>query len=214
MGGSRCTDRRPGHCALRHRRTNERKRHGEGKRHRQLFHRQRITALFACRRSIGVVRFLARPGQPIADIAAKYGAGNFQGNVIYIFSNGGAFLSTAIYCLYLHNKHKTIGEYVKLSAAGSGSLAFHFALAFVTGILWYAQFFFYGLGHTRMGAYKFSSWAIHMILLVLFSATVGLILREWAGGSAKTKTTLALALVVLIAAVLLLTYGNSLGGTV
>ncbi len=153
-------------------------------------------------------------GQPIADVAAKYGAGNFQGNVIYIFSNGGAFLSTAIYCLYLHSKHKTIGEYVKLPAANDGSLALHFVLAFATGLMWYAQFFFYGLGHTRMGAYKFSSWAIHMILLVLFSAMVGLVMKEWARSSAGTKTTLALALAVLIAAVLLLTYGNSLGETV
>ena len=39
-------------------------------------------------------------GQPIADIAAAHGAGQFEGNVIYIFSNSGAFVTTLFYCLY------------------------------------------------------------------------------------------------------------------
>jgi L-rhamnose-H+ transport protein len=37
---------------------------------------------------------------------------------------------------------------------------------------------------------------------------VGLILKEWKGTSVKTKRLLILALVVLLAAILLLTYGN------
>src|SRR5512137_2833612 len=49
-------------------------------------------------------------GQPIADVAVKHGAGMWQGNVVYIFSNSGAFLTTLTYCLYLHAKHKTSGE--------------------------------------------------------------------------------------------------------
>ena len=50
-------------------------------------------------------------GQPIAEVAAQYGAGNFQGNVIYIFSNSGAFVTTLLYCLYLHKKEKTFDQY-------------------------------------------------------------------------------------------------------
>jgi L-rhamnose-H+ transport protein len=38
-----------------------------------------------------------------------------------------------------------------------------------------------------------------------------LIMREWAAGSRKTINVLVLALLVLIAAVLVLTYGNYLG---
>ena len=58
-----------------------------------------------------VYGFSIDQGQPIADIAFKHGAGNYQTNIIYIFSNTGAFLSTMIYCLYLHKKHTTIKEY-------------------------------------------------------------------------------------------------------
>src|SRR6186997_420942 len=147
-------------------------------------------------------------GQPIADVAAKYGAGNFQGNVIYIFSNTGAFISTLIYCLYLHNKDKTFHQY---GNASGNNLSVNYLLSILTGLLWYGQFFFYGLGHVRMGAYKFTSWAIHMIMLVLFSSVAGLVMKEWKQCSSKTKIILGVALLVLIAAVLSLAYGNYLG---
>jgi L-rhamnose-H+ transport protein len=159
-----------------------------------------------------VYGFALDQGQPIADVAAKFGAGQFQGNVIYIFTNTGAFLSTAVYCLYLHAKQNTFGEYKALvNAKSHAALSFNYVLAFITGLLWYSQFFFYGLGHIRMGAYKFSSWAIHMIMLVLFSSVVGLALKEWKGVRRRTKWSLALAVTVLILAVLILTYGNYLG---
>jgi L-rhamnose-H+ transport protein len=62
-----------------------------------------------------------------------------------------------------------------------------------------------------MGHYKFTSWAIHMIMLVLFSNLVGVALREWRACRRVTHTTVALALLVLTGAVVLLTYGNYLG---
>jgi L-rhamnose-H+ transport protein len=147
-------------------------------------------------------------GQPIADVAAKYGAGNFQGNVIYIFSNTGAFISTLLYCLYLHNKDKTFYQY---GNASGNNLSVNYLLSILTGLLWYGQFFFYGLGHVRMGTYKFTSWAIHMIMLVLFSSVAGLVMKEWKQCSSKTLRWLGAALLVLVIAILLLTYGNYLG---
>jgi L-rhamnose-H+ transport protein len=144
-------------------------------------------------------------GKPIADIAAAYGAGNYQGNVVYIFSNTGAFVTTLLYCLYLHSKEKTFGQYT--SSPGS-SLPVNYLMAVLTGLLWYGQFFFYGLGHVRMGRFQFTSWAIHMIMLVLLSSLVGLTLKEWKNTSSKTKWLLVLALLVLLTAILLLTYGN------
>ena len=159
-----------------------------------------------------VYGFALDQGQPIADVAVKYGSGQFQDNVIYVFANAGAFLSTFIYCVYLHLKQKTFTEYVKTEKHESSSgLSLNYIMASITGLLWYGQFFFYGLGHNRMGTYKFSSWAIHMIMLVLFSSVVGLVFREWIGVKSKTKWMLAIAITVLILAVLVLTYGNYLG---
>jgi len=159
-----------------------------------------------------VYGFALDAGQPIAETAVKHGAGMWQGNVIYIFSNTGAFITTAIYCLYLHGKHRTLGELVELPAGSEkASLPVNWAMAVITGLFWYGQFFFYNLGHVRLGEYKFTSWAIHMIMLVLFSNLVGVALREWRTCRRATHAAISFALAVLIGAVLLLTYGNYRG---
>ena len=81
----------------------------------------------------------------------------------------------------------------------------------LTGTLWYGQFFFYNLGHVRMGSYEFTSWAIHMIMLVLFSNVLAVLVPRMEGLPDGTRLAIALALAVLLAAILLLTYGNYLG---
>lgn len=163
-------------------------------------------------------------GAPIAEVAVKYGAGDLSGNVIYIFSNTGAFVTTALYCLFLHRKEGTGKEFFKLpevatsgvqAEAGAGIrkgiLLHNYLLSILTGVLWYGQFFFYGLGHVRLGAYQFSSWSIHMIMLVMISAILGIIMKEWSAAKSITIKILVTALVILFGAILLLTYGNYLG---
>ena len=157
-----------------------------------------------------VFSFSLAAGQPVADVAAAHGAGHFQGNVIYLFSHTGAFLTSAIYCVFLGRRNRSFGEYL---GGGDGALGVNWLLAALSGGLWYSQFFFYGLGHTRMGAYGFSSWALHMIMLVAFSNVLGLVLHEWRGAHARTVRVLVVALTVLVAAVLLIAYGNYLGST-
>ena len=158
-----------------------------------------------------VYGFALEAGDPIADVASAHGAGVFRGNVVYIFANSGAFLSTALYCLWLHHKHRTLGEIVELPAGPErASLPLNWAMAVLTGCCWYGQFFFYNLGHVRMGAYKFTSWAIHMIMLILFSIIVGVVLHEWRGSRPATKLAVGCAFLVLVAAVWALTYGNHL----
>jgi len=151
-------------------------------------------------------------GRPIALIAAAHGAGQFQGNVVYIFSCGGAMLTTGVYCLFLHLRQGTLGEYARAPAGSQRTaLPINFAMAALTGLLWYGQFFLYGLGQVRMGAYKFTSWAIINAMVVLFSALVGLLMREWKGCRPRTWTALSAAFILLLAAVGLMTYGNYLG---
>ncbi|MBM4154633.1 MAG: rhamnose:proton symporter [Lentisphaerae bacterium] len=159
-----------------------------------------------------VYGFSLEAGEPIADVASAHGAGVFRGNVTYIFSNTGAFLTSAAYCVLLHLRGRTFGELLRAGPdAGGGALSMNYLMSFVTGLFWYGQFFFYNLGHVRMGTYRFTSWAIHMIMLVLFSNLVGVAFREWRGCRNRTHRAIAVALFVLVAAVLLLTYGNHLG---
>ncbi len=77
-----------------------------------------------------VYGFALAAGGPVADVASAHGAGVFRGNVVYIFSNTGAFIATSLYCLWLHRKHKTLGEIVELPAgAEKASLPVNWAMA-------------------------------------------------------------------------------------
>ncbi len=154
-----------------------------------------------------VFNFSLQAGQPIADIAARHGAGNFQGNVIYLFSNSGAFTTTLVYCLWLTFRDKSWGEF---AARGATPLARNYALAALTGLLWYLQFFFYGLAHVRMGQFQFSSWAIHMIILILLSCGFGVAIGEWKSSRRTTQWLIAGALLFLVSSVGVITYGNYL----
>lgn len=155
-----------------------------------------------------VFNFALLAGQPVADVAARHGAGYFQGNVIYLFSNSGAFTTTLFYTLYLATRDRTWGEFIR--PAPRVRLSRNYCLALVTGLLWYLQFFFYGLAHVRMGEFKFSSWAIHMILLILLSAGFGVAIGEWRSCRRATKLLVALGIALLLGAVSLISYGNFL----
>ncbi len=155
-----------------------------------------------------VFNFSLQAAQPVADVAAKHGAGYFQGNVIYIFSNSGAFTTTLFYAGWLAMRAKSWGEYVR-TADGTG-LVRNYLLALLTGLLWYLQFFFYGLGHVRMGRFEFSSWAIHMIILILLSCGFGVAIGEWKKCRMSTKLLVTCSIALLLGAVGLITYGNYL----
>jgi len=150
---------------------------------------------------------------PVADVAERYGADIWKGNVSYLFVNTGAFVTSFAYSLYLARKNGTTTELVRLPGGGGGRrLAWNYALALLTGTLWYGQFFLYNLGHVRLGAqYAFSSWAIHMILLVLLSNLSALAFREWKGCSRLTRVIMGAGVVVLCAAVLMIAHGNRAG---
>jgi L-rhamnose-H+ transport protein len=81
----------------------------------------------------------------------------------------------------------------------------------VAGVTWYMQFFFYTMGETQMGQYKFSSWTLHMASIIIFSSLWGIALKEWKGSSAGTRRRLALGLALLILSTIIVGYGNYLG---
>src|SRR5207302_8172574 len=84
------------------------------------------------------------------------------------------------------------------------------ALCAVAGTLWYIQFFFYGMGTTKMGRYDFSSWTLHMATIIIYGTLVGVGLSEWKGVSRRTHRLMQLGLVVLVASTIVIGYGNYL----
>jgi hypothetical protein len=84
--------------------------------------------------------------------------------------------------------------------------------AALAGTTWYFQFFFYSMGETQMGDYKFSSWTLHMASIIIFSSIWGLALGEWKGASSKSKGLLLGGLAILILSTVVIGYGNWIGG--
>ena len=90
------------------------------------------------------------------------------------------------------------------------SLKWNYLFSALAGATWYMQFFFYTMGETQMGRYRFSSWTLHMASIMIFSTLWGVALKEWRGVSRRTKILVFLTLSTLIGSTLLVGYGNYL----
>ena len=96
---------------------------------------------------------------------------------------------------------------------GPAPLLRNYLLCAAAGFIWYLQFFFYSMGETKMGAFTFSSWTLHMASIIIFSTLWGLALHEWRGSSRRTMTLVVLGLFVLVASTVVVGYGNYLAGS-
>jgi L-rhamnose-H+ transport protein len=81
----------------------------------------------------------------------------------------------------------------------------------LAGTTWYMQFFFYTMGETQMGRYKFSSWTLHMASIIIFSTLWGIALNEWKGAGGRTRLLVGMSLLVLVTSTIIVGYGNYAG---
>ena len=145
-------------------------------------------------------------GKPMAEAAVRAGYNPlFQNNVTYVVLLWGGLTTNFLWCLLLHLQNKTFADYGNKSVNLSTNCAFS-ALA---GTTWFLQFFFYGMGESKLGNGA-SSWILHMAFIILVSNMWGIFLNEWKGVSSKTKTTVTLGILTIIASVFLVGYGNGL----
>jgi L-rhamnose-H+ transport protein len=150
-------------------------------------------------------------GQPISDMAAQNGAGNFEGNAKMIVSTSGCFVVNFIWFFVLGIKQKTLKEFTVSEGISRNRLIKNTLWSALAGTLWFVQFLFYGLGHVQMGDYRFISWLLHMSMLIFFSYGIGLIMKEWKNVSKNTYRTLIIALVALVASFVIMTIGSYRG---
>jgi L-rhamnose-H+ transport protein len=99
----------------------------------------------------------------------------------------------------------------KTGAAQPVPMLRNYLLCALAGTTWYFQFFFYTMGETQMGQYKFSSWTLHMASIIIFSSLWGIGLKEWKGAGKTAGGLLALALALLVGSTVIVGYGNYLG---
>jgi L-rhamnose-H+ transport protein len=180
-------------------------------------------------------------GNPIKLITMEHGTDViWQGLPVLVVVLAGGFCTNAFWCIHLNIRNRTGFQYFKSEiraespaaalSAGWGNdapptrvpangrddktpvpLFWNYVFSAMGGIFWYLQFFFYSMGETQMGAYKFSSWTLHMASIIIFATMWGVILKEWRGASKKAILLLRLGVATLVLSTIIVGYGNYLG---
>ncbi|MDO5552627.1 MAG: L-rhamnose/proton symporter RhaT [Planctomycetia bacterium] len=145
-------------------------------------------------------------GAPIAQAAVDAGTPDVFKNIpVLVLSLAGGFTTNFIYALIVTMRNHTLGDYC---LPDRKILLANFFWSAVSGVMWYAQYFFYGMGTTRMGQYDFASWSIFMSSIVLCANLWGLALKEWTQTDRKTKWVLWSGIAVLVLSICLIGLGN------
>jgi L-rhamnose-H+ transport protein len=147
-------------------------------------------------------------GKPMAAAAVSSGMNPlYQNNVTYVVLLWGGLTTNFIFSMILNARNKTFGEYTDRRTP----LLKNYLLSALAGTTWFLQFFFYGMGESKLGNGA-SSWILHMAFIILVANAWGIGLKEWEGVSKKTKITIALGISTILLSVLLVGYGNYIKG--
>lgn len=167
--------------------------------------------------------FGIQAGQPIAAAAAASGApAIFKNGPVFVVVMAGGFLVNCVWCLYLGLRNRSVGDFIGRSnrqqpdwqgsvaekPASGGILGRNYLWAGLAGTAWYLGFMLYGMGTTFMGKYDFTSWAIHLAFVIVFSTLCGIIAREWHGVGRRTALLVAAAMLILVSSTFVIALGN------
>jgi L-rhamnose-H+ transport protein len=152
-------------------------------------------------------------GDPIRALTLRHGTPElWQGLPVLVVVLVGGFTTNFVWSVYLNVRNRSGHEYLASQAGKFRVLLLkNYLLCALAGTTWYFQFFFYTMGETQMGVYKFSSWTLHMASIIIFSSLWGLALKEWRGAGALAMRLLFASLVLLVLSTVIVGYGNYLG---
>jgi L-rhamnose-H+ transport protein len=147
-------------------------------------------------------------GKPMAEEAVRQGHNPlFQNNVTYVVLLWGGLTTNFIWSFILNARNKSFGDYID----DRKPLLRNYLFSGIAGTTWFLQFFFYGMGESKLGNGA-SSWILHMAFIILVSNGWGIGLNEWKGVSWRTRTAIAIGILTILASVVLVGYGNSIVG--
>lgn len=145
-------------------------------------------------------------GKPMAEMAVTNGLNPlYQNNVTYVVLLWGGLATNFIWCMILNIRNNTFGDYTNRATP----LVTNYFFAALAGTTWFMQFFFYGMGESKLGNGA-SSWILHMAFIIIIANGWGIILKEWTDVSKKTRTTITIGIALIILSVMIVGYGNAL----
>lgn len=144
-------------------------------------------------------------GKPLAEKAVEMGLNPlYQNNVTFVVLLWGGLLTNLLWCLYLNFRNRSFEDYTKKTSP----LLKNYLLCAMAGVTWFMQFFFYGMGESKLGNGA-SSWILHMVAIILVGNLWGILLKEWRGVNKNTKLTIAAGIGILLVSIGIVGYGNS-----
>ncbi len=164
-------------------------------------------------------------GEPIRALTLRHGTPFvWQGLPVLIIVLWGGLTTNLAWCIALHIRNGTGFQYFASESVDSRQapantrdrltkipLLRNYLFSALAGTIWYFQFFFYTMGETQMGQYRFSSWTLHMASIMIFGAIWGVAFHEWKGAGSRALKLLTLSLAVLITSTVIVGYGNYIG---
>jgi L-rhamnose-H+ transport protein len=145
-------------------------------------------------------------GKPMAEEAVRQGFNPlFQNNVTYVVLLWGGLTTNFLWCMYLNFKNKTFGDYTNQQTPITKNVLF----SGIAGTMWFLQFFFYGMGESKLGNGA-SSWILHMATIILTANVWGLYLKEWSKVSKATFRTFLLGIGLILLSIVLVGIGNAM----
>jgi len=146
-------------------------------------------------------------GKPISALTEKSGVNPiFQNLPSLVVVLLGGLTTNFIWCVILNIKNKSYGDYTNPKTP----LKWNYIFCIIAGITWYLQFFFYGMGSSKMGKYDFSSWTFHMAFIIIVSNAWGIYFREWKGSGQTTMRVIGLGIFTVILSTAVVGLGNYL----
>ncbi len=123
----------------------------------------------------------------------------FENNIIFFVILWGGLTTNFIWTTGLIIKNKTSSDFTDKKTPLLGNYLFC-ALA---GTTWFLQFFFYGMGETKIGNGA-SSWTLHMATIILTANLWGFYRKEWKGVSKKTYNTILMGIGAILLSVIII----------
>ena len=146
-------------------------------------------------------------GAPLAAAAVAHGANSlFQNNVTFMVIMWGGLTTNAIWCVILNLRNRSYRDYTNRKTP----LFANYVLAACAGTIWFLQFFFYGMGASRLHN-DASSWVLHMSFIIVVSNLWGIYFKEWRGTSRHNKAVLFAGIATIIGSICMVGLGNYLG---
>jgi len=139
-------------------------------------------------------------GAPLATAASANGANSlWTTDAVWVPLMAGGAVPNLLYCIYLLVKRKTAANYT------APSLARNLPLTFVMGVLWFGSSILYGIATVFLGDLgPVVGWPLFMSLIVIVATLLGMWTGEWRGAAKNAFRVQGLAVLILIAAVVML----------